>query len=340
MINNSLVRNILKFSNSEIILLDSKLKILSNSSKILALEYTSKNFLELIKNNASLDTYSSLEAYFNKGDIELEFPLILENRYFKGTISKIEEKISTAKYVVVLNDYTTEEKIRLEKKSFVEILEHDLKTPIRAEDRALKAILKGTFGTIDGELLDIIQELHNSCKFMTRMTDNILTKMLFDINEYTPRQRYCSLKETLDSCIKYVEGLVTEAHQKVFVSIEANIDKFIFDQEALKLCLINVLTNASEYSPKNSSIYINILKDDNNIVISIKDEGIGISADKIDKIFEIHSPLEQKFKKVSSGIGLYVVKNLIEAQNGSIVLNKAYTQGCEFILTLPIKLHA
>jgi signal transduction histidine kinase len=111
------------------------------------------------------------------------------------------------------------------------------------------------------------------------------------------------------------------------------------DSEKLDRIILNLLSNAIKFTPKGGYIYVNLESSENSISVSVKDTGIGISKDKQRSIFERFTQVKnEKVKsKEGSGIGLSLVKSLVELLDGSILLKSEANKGCEFIFTLPIK---
>lgn len=168
-----------------------------------------------------------------------------------------------------------------------------------------------------------------------RMTDNILARYKLESENYALHLTTNSLKQTLQNCIDEVLYLFEEGQQTLKVNIDLDNDVFEYDEKEISLVLTNLIVNASEYSPKNALINVNIKKEGQNIVISIKDNGPGISKKEQVNIFKEHSSKETRFKKVGSGFGLFIVKNIIEAHNGSVWIESEENKGCEIILSLP-----
>lgn len=111
------------------------------------------------------------------------------------------------------------------------------------------------------------------------------------------------------------------------------------DSEKLDRIILNLLSNAIKFTPRGGSIYVTLECSDNSISVSVKDTGIGIPKDKQRSIFERFTQVKnEKAKNIEgSGIGLSLVKSLVELLDGSIILKSEPNKGCEFIFTLPIK---
>lgn len=112
-----------------------------------------------------------------------------------------------------------------------------------------------------------------------------------------------------------------------------------FDEEKIERVILNILSNAVKFTDKNGTIYVNIYDKGNSIQISIRDTGIGIPKDKLEFIFERFAQIDKSTTRKSegSGIGLALVKSLVDIHGGSIMAHSEVGRGSEFIITLPIK---
>lgn len=103
--------------------------------------------------------------------------------------------------------------------------------------------------------------------------------------------------------------------------------------------MLNILSNAVKYTPEGGFINVNIKTTSENVIVSIKDNGIGIPKEKLNVIFDrfeqVNSLLTRR--REGSGIGLSIVKNLVEMHGGSISAYSEEGKGSEFVFTIPIK---
>jgi len=123
-------------------------------------------------------------------------------------------------------------------------------------------------------------------------------------------------------------------------TVEILMDKditFESDERLLYLIINNLLTNAHKYSPKDKKILIECFNEDNNILLKFIDEGIGISKEEIDKIFEHFYRGSNTNNIVGTGLGLAVVKESISKLNGKIWVESEINKGSTFFVQLPIQ---
>lgn len=110
------------------------------------------------------------------------------------------------------------------------------------------------------------------------------------------------------------------------------------DPDMIERILLNLISNAIKFTDKNGTIAVKLTNQNDNIVLTVKDTGIGISKNKLNKIFELFNHDDNYIRnKEGSGIGLYLVKALAEAHGGKIQVNSEESVGSEFYVSLPSK---
>ena len=112
------------------------------------------------------------------------------------------------------------------------------------------------------------------------------------------------------------------------------------DCAKIERVLLNLLSNAIKFSYVDGIIYVNVNKKEENVIISIRDFGIGMSEKYLDKIFDRFIQVDNTMtrKNEGSGIGLSIVKSFVSLHNGSISVKSKENEGSEFVINLPINL--
>lgn len=334
--------DIFEFTSNEIILTDTRFNIISQNNKILdknKFNYT--NFLKILEKSNSQEDFEEFENFILSDANHFQFRLIFDSsQYVKVTFSKTKSNNHHSGYIIIMEDMTEELEKQNMRSHFIEMLTHDLKTPVRAEERALKLLLDGSFGKLNPEQHEIVQELLNSSRFMLRMTDNVLTRYKIDSGDCHINKTSNSIKHSIQSCIEKLNYMFEAKNQTVKITTkldEKNDDIFDFDKFEMHRVLMNIISNASEYSPKGSEIKINIIRKEKDIEIAVHDCGNGISKDILDSLMKEKISNTRRFKKVGSGLGIYISKKIIEAHNGRININTDTTsgKGTTFTISLP-----
>ena len=118
---------------------------------------------------------------------------------------------------------------------------------------------------------------------------------------------------------------------------DSSIDNFLFDYDEIKRVLHNLLTNALKYSYKHREIIITVKDDNENIIVSIKNYGIGIDIENPDDVFDKYTSYSEKYKSINTGLGLYIAKQIITAHDGIIHFKSILNDITTVTFTLPVK---
>ena len=332
--------DIFEFTSNEIILTDLDFNVISRNFKILNKKiFYHENFLKFLEENLSVDYLQELQNFVNSSKNHMQFRMILdEKKHLKTTFSKIKTNNAVSGYLVIIEDLTEEVEKQNIITNFIEMITHDLKTPVRAEKRALALLHEGSFGELNSSQKEIVQELLNSTRFMLRMTDNVLTRYKFDSGDCHMNKAPHSIKKTLQNSLEELQYMFESKNQTIKINSElsgAKEDIFEYDESEIHRVLTNVISNASEHSPRDTEINITLASKDNNLIVSVRDYGRGIPENVLNALMKEQVFSAQRFKKVGSGLGLYITKKIVDAHSGKIEIITDKNKGTVFKIYLP-----
>lgn len=235
--------------------------------------------------------------------------------------------------ILVLQDKTTHYKLLEMRRDFIANASHELKTPITVIRGFAEALHDNT--SISEEMHELMtSKIINSCIRMTALIKDLL--ILADI-ENIPFSRlvYSELYSLIDSC----KAVLMEAFPDAQISIERKNERvgLVADPELLKLAIINLMENAIKYSESPAQIRIILSETEKDVVIQVIDQGIGIPLLEQEHIFDRFYTVDKAHSKKmgGSGLGLSIVKTIIEKHFGSISLQSEVKKGSTFTITLP-----
>ena len=283
--------------------------------------------------------------YNYKNPILLTFKGIKKNKeekwFWVRIVSLLDENGNIMKKICVISDITKAKKGELEveklRMDFLANISHELRTPINLILSSLQ-VLNLKLNLLDEELFKYFRRYLNivdqNGKRLLKLVNNLIdtTRLESGCFSYNPKNK---------DIINYVENIcfsVSEFVKSNNLSIIFDTDteeKLIaFDPDNMERIILNLISNAIKFNKPGGEIEVFIsCKDD--VKISVKDSGIGIPEDKIDKIFERFEQVKNSSKKEGSGIGLNLVKSLVEMNNGSINVKSDLGKGSEFTIVLP-----
>ena len=241
---------------------------------------------------------------------------------------------------------TLQNRINLEthKSEFLANMSHDFKTPLNIIISASQLILENFENdttNVNNKYCNYLESIkHNSYRLL-RLINNLI-----DVTKLEDGAIHLS-KENVNA-VYFLESIVTSISDYIH-TLGKNII-FDTDEEEVYLCcdpekiervILNLISNSLKYTSDNGIINITISTDWKNkrLYVSVKDNGIGISKENSHYIFKRFTQVNNEITNSNkgSGIGLNIVKSIIEMHNGEIYLNEKYTEGTEFIFYLPIK---
>ena len=239
--------HISKYCAGDIIITDSKFNILFQNSRYdfknnkfeityLTSGFENKNLVinfENFKNSSKNHFYVKL--IFNDKNNFSAIPMDVH-------ICKIKNKSGQLKgYSVIVQDITQEIKNKIQKETFIDILTHDLKNPIRANIQVLELILKNRFGVLEIKLKNVLDELLNSCRFMNYMTDNLLIKYKNEFNLYElQKQRYSIVNLVKEKCLG-LSGVLDKKNQTVEFIVKGRIKYTEIDVDEIGKVINNLI---------------------------------------------------------------------------------------------------
>ncbi|MBN2617162.1 MAG: HAMP domain-containing histidine kinase [Spirochaetales bacterium] len=214
-------------------------------------------------------------------------------------------------------------------------ISHDLKTPLTSMKGYIEAFRDGmvTHDNTD----KYIEIIWKKSDLLEERINTLIDYSKIETNEWKNKFEKIEINQLLseltpifkEDCLIYNRFFIYENSLATELFIRG-------DKKLLIRVIENILENAKRYTESNDSISLKCYKNDNNINISIKDNGIGISKNDLNYIFEPFYKSDKGRNSKGMGMGLYTVKSIISNHEGSIYCNSELGKGTEFIITLPL----
>lgn len=243
-------------------------------------------------------------------------------------------QVNCANFGTDITNITDLESLR---KSFVDILTHDLKTPILAQIRVLEMINEGKFGALNKEQLEMLNLTLESCNYMYAMVATLISTYKFDIEEPELNYSHFNIMQIIENAIKKTKSFLQENNIKVVIIPEITNPIIAGDLIRLTKVINTLLFNSLNSAFKNSIMKIYLEEHDNTISVKFESRSGYITPEKMRKIFQIHTYHNQKYDKIGTGIGLYLVNKIIEKHHGKIIAESSVTQKNILGFQIPIE---
>ena len=239
----------------------------------------------------------------------------------------------------IFYNLTREKAIDKIKSDFISIAAHQLRTPLSAIKWVIKMILEGDAGELNVEQRDLLRKGYISNERIIRLVNDLLNVSRIEEGKFGFNFEKTDFQEVLVAAKGNLEGLIAKNHQELIVQKPEKIPLVYLDKERMIMVLQNLLDNAVKYTPEYGKIEIIITTDKNFLYVKVKDQGIGIGKNDQTKLFSkfFRAANAVKLETEGSGLGLFIVKNIIEKHNGSIELKSEEGRGTEINFSLPIE---
>lgn len=223
------------------------------------------------------------------------------------------------------------------KDEFLALLAHELRNPLAPIRNSLQ-IMRLTNNAAD-VVEQVCSVMERQLAHMVRLVDDLLDVSRISRGKIELRKEPIELAEVVRGAVETCEPIVRENDHQLTVSLPSEPIQIDADQTRLTQALCNLLSNAARYTENAGQINLSLERQGNEAVISVRDNGIGIPAPMLSRIFEIFTQVDRTLEKSQGGlgIGLTIVKRLVEMHGGTIEARSAgLGQGSEFVVHLPL----
>lgn len=223
------------------------------------------------------------------------------------------------------------------KNKFLGIAAHDLRNPLISIRGLSEIILSEATGPLTPEQREYLSIVHSVSDGMLSLVNNLLDVSVIESGGLELQRGWNSLRDLIEERIRIHKVMAAEKGIVLHTAL-SNIDReHFFDAGKIAQVVDNLLSNAIKFSPHNSSVFIGLEKSDEEVTVSIRDEGPGIPEEDQSRIFgefQVSTPVPTGGEK-STGLGLAIAKRIVEAHQGSLGVRSRPGHGALFHFTLP-----
>ena len=223
------------------------------------------------------------------------------------------------------------------KDEFLATLAHELRNPLAPIRNGLQVmrLASDNFQLVEQSRMMMERQLDQ----MVRLVDDLMDVSRISRGKLDLKLQRVDLAAVVNSAIETSRPLLDQMGHELTVTLPEHPVFLDADLTRLAQVVLNLLNNAAKYSDRNGHIQLNATQQGNEIVVSVKDTGIGIAADQLPRIFEMFSQVDRSLEKSQGGlgIGLTLVRRLVEMHGGSVIAHsEGPGKGSEFVVRLPI----
>lgn len=253
--------------------------------------------------------------------------------------SPIREAGYEENYMIIIRNVTATKQFQNEQKKFISSVSHELRTPLTTIIGYTDMLTRRQ--VVDPEILNrSLSTINREGHRLLRLVDDLLNVNQFDKIEFDVKKANLDLHALLIDVVDQMQIKSSQNDIEINYKSDENLPEVLGDYDRLQQLFINVLHNAIKYSDKGDIIDVVSTREDGNIVVSIRDYGVGISDVEKNRIFNAFYRVDEDRARSEgeggAGLGLYLVKQIVEKHNGTIRVDSQVGEGTNVIVTLPV----
>lgn len=222
------------------------------------------------------------------------------------------------------------------KDDFISLASHQLRTPATGVKQYIGMVLEGFVGDVPEHLLPFLTNAYESNERQLTIINDLLQVAQLDAGNIRLHLSPTNLTAMLSSIVNEESAKFSQRHQRLRYDPQDQEIIVLVDAERMRMVFDNLIDNASKYTPENLSVTVGLQQYPDKIAVSIKDQGVGIAPEDIDKAFQKFSRVANSRSELvgGSGLGLYWAKQIVDLHNGSIEVRSKVGEGSEFLVHL------
>lgn len=240
--------------------------------------------------------------------------------------------------IIIIQDITQIRKLERMRSEFVANVSHELKTPLTSIKGFVETLKAGAIEDSEASIrfLNIIED---EADRLNRLISDILSLSELENRKLKVNVEDISVSVMVKEIVSMLQNQADKKDISLLYSVEEDIYKLKGDLDQFKQMLINLIDNAIKYTPEEGCVEITAYNEGDNVVIKVKDNGIGIPKEHIPRLFErFYTADKARSRKVGgTGLGLAIVKHIVLQFNGQIGVQSEIGKGTEFTVILPAK---
>ena len=239
--------------------------------------------------------------------------------------------------IVMFHDISTEKAVDHAKTEFVSLAAHQLRMPLTTIRWYTEMLLDGDRGAIPDEQKEYISEIEESNKRMIFLVNNLLNVSRVRLGTFSIEPIPSDLTKIVESVLAEFKPIITKKKMNIETEFSENTKIFNADSNLMRVIFQNLISNALKYTGEEGKIKVSIGENNDRFFISVIDNGYGIPKDDQSKIFtQLYRADNVREKEADgSGLGLYMIKTIIEEAGGAISFDSEENKGTKFFVTFP-----
>jgi K+-sensing histidine kinase KdpD len=223
------------------------------------------------------------------------------------------------------------------KSDFVQMVTHELRSPLSAVQSMLRILEQGYVGTITPKQQDLVQRSQRRISFLLALVKDLLELAAGKVEQLKGEKQEVVLNETITKVTELVRTSAVEKGLEFEVEIAEEPLTLVGVEDGLERVFMNLVSNAVKYTPAGGSVAVKAWSENDQIKVEVSDTGIGIPEEALPRIFEefYRAKNAKAMEMEGTGLGLAIAKDVVEQHGGQISVESAEGKGSTFYVTLP-----
>ncbi len=239
--------------------------------------------------------------------------------------------------VTIFNDVTWLKELDQMKSDFVNMVSHELRSPLGSIRQKLSLIVDGFVGDVTEEQNKIVQRVQTRIDGLIGMIKNLLDISRIEAGRLIQQKERIVMPEIIESAVELLAQDAEAKGLRLNVTIDSQMYTIHADRQSMETVVTNLISNAIKYNREKGQITINAGNRGDFVELQVADTGVGISPENLPRIFDKFYRIRNEYTRqvVGSGLGLPLVKALVEAHLGTITVESQPDKGTAFTVLLP-----
>lgn len=311
-------------------------------------EVMGKAFTDVIRTvspeGVNLSALSPIKRVLGEGEVVTKRQQLLQSKSGQTIWTEIsyspifDDSGAVTSGIAVISNIQKEREIEAVKSDFISIVSHELRTPLTAIKGFLSMLLKKDFGGLSDKQFHFLSRVYQTNQRMIGLVEDLLDMSHIESGKIRLKVSPLAIEPIITEVVTELASKGFERQITLKVNRKQKLPLVLADETRLRQILTNLIDNAIKYSLPQSEVIIEFKVQGNELVTSVRDQGVGITAAHIERLFQrfgrIYNPMSMQAG--GTGLGLYIVKNLVESHGGRIWVSSREGKGSRFSFTLPV----
>lgn len=240
--------------------------------------------------------------------------------------------------IAVVRDVTKEKEIDRAKTEFVSLASHQLRTPLSIINWYTETLLSGDHTGWTSDQVSQLTQVYESAGRMAELVDSLLNISRLEMGTMAMQVEEVDVVRLVQEVVTELDPEIRKHHHTLTMQVQDPVPHVFFDRRFIWIIVLNLLTNAIKYTLEHGTITVKLFGEDGCVCLNVSDTGVGIPDDQRGMIFSkmFRAENAKMIDSQGSGLGLYMVKTIVDRMGGTISFSSSIGKGTTFYVRLPV----